>query len=559
MMKPSIYEPFPAYPITKRAWPDNRIEKAPTWCSVDLSEGTQVLPYPISEEKKWQLFQLLLQIGIKQIEIGMPGQCQSAFMFARRLIEKEHTQEDAVIQVMSKMKHKSIEHCLKAVEGAKAVVFHLFHSASTLGRDAIYDGQDEQHMISRVVDSLLYARDKAQDYPDTQFQFQYSPEGFNTTEPERLMKLCQAAIEVMQPTEEAPLIINFFEAVEADSPNRFADRIEYIIEGLGEMPHVTYSVRTHNDRGTAVASSELAMLAGVSRIEGSMLGAGARAGTASLLTIALNLYTQGVMPALNLNDVDEIVATFEECLGERVAKHFPYVGENAFTAYSAHEQFSIHEALQSFDEEKSACWDVPYLPMNPKDIGRDNDAVIRLNHLSGRTGIAHVMKKHHGFCLPYALQKEFSLLVKHQVQTQKIEFDLDALYTFFTETYIRQTEPLSLRSIAFDKMKKQGGWLQCEGKLDFWGETVKFTGEGQGALHTMLNGLKDIFSLEMEIDEYFQHALGHSAVSQAASYVRLRNEKDVFIWGVAVDNDATLANIRALISAINRTMDMTND
>lgn len=558
-MKPSIYEPFPAYPLTERAWPDNVIDKAPVWCSIDLSEGTQSLPYPISEEKRWRLFKLLMQIGIKQFEVGMPGHCESDFLFARRLIEAQPELDGAMMQVLCKMKKKSIDHCFQAMQGADKVIFHLFHSSSALRRSAIYEGHDEGAMINRVVESLLYARDKAQEYPDTTFHFQYSPEGFNTTEPDRLMKLCQAAIEVMQPSQDSPLTINFFEAVETDKPNSFADRIEYMIKGLGTPPHVTYSVRAHNDRGTAVASSELAMLAGVNRIEGSILGAGPRAGTASLLTIALNLYTQGVMPALDLSDVDEIAATIEECLGERLPKNLPYVGENAFTAFSAHEQFSIHEALNSFDKEKTVQWHVPYLPMNPKDIGRDNDAVIRLNHLSGRTGIAHVMKKYHGFCLPYALQKEFSMLVKQQVRTQKEEFDLDTLYPFFEETYIRQDSPLVLRGIAFDKVKKQGTWLQCKGKLSYLGETVNFKGEGQGALHTMLNGLKEILAHELEIDEYFQHALGHSAVSQAASYVRLRNDKDMFIWGVAVDNDATLANIRALISAINRTMDMTND
>lgn len=555
-MKPSIYQEFPRVLLDTRHWPSVVLDKAPVWCSVDLSEGVQALPHTMSEEKRINVFRLLTNIGVKDIEIGCPGCSEADYNFSRTLIEQALIPDDTTIQVMSQMKQEQLDKTFRAIKGAKKVIVHLFQSTSALRRDAIYANHSEEDIIQRAVNSLSYAKEKAKKQPETRFVFQYSPEGFNTTEPSLLIKACLAVIEVMQPSDTFPLIINLLAAVESDLPNVFADQVEHVMSELGSFPYVTVSVRAHNDRGTAVASTELALLAGANRVEGSLLGSGSRAGCASLVTLALNLYSQGVMPGLELSDVNEIVATLEESTGFSVEKRHPYVGEFAFSAFSSYEQYAIKEAFDSFNHSDKTHWHVPYLPMNPFDIGRDNDHVIRLNHLSGRTGVAFVMKKHHGYVLPKSLQKEFCFIAKSYAQTLDGELTADSLRELFLKTYVSQEQPTELRAICFEKDEQDPLKLRCQAKLSYQNVIYQIKGEGNGALHAVLNALIDTLSLTIEIDDYCQHALGQGAEAQAVSYVKLSDEHDNKIWGVGVDTDATLANIRALISAVNRKMEV---
>lgn len=552
-MKPSIYQIFPRINLSDRTWPDCTIDEAPRWCSIDLRNGDQSLPRPMSIDNKIALFSLLVKLGFTEIEVGSPGMSESDFNFVRVLIEEDLIPSGVTLQVMCQMKHASIDKTLLAIEGAPSVILHLYNTTSSLRRETIYDALSDQ-IITRAVSGVRYAKEKIKPLKGTKVSFQYSPEGFNTTEPSLLLEVCRAVIEEIAPTADEPMILNLLAATETDLPNYFADQIEWLVRHLNHPAHVCFSVQTHNDRGSAVAASELALLAGVTRVEGCLLGHGERAGSSCLLTMALNLYTQGIDPRLDFSDVPHVVSKYEAYTGMDCPVRHPYAGDLVFSAFSAPHQFAIREAYRAYSQSDKTHWHVPYLPMDPCHIGRINDDIIRLNALSGRTGIAHVMEKNHGYCLPKGLQSEFSKLIKNRAYEIGGELTSEQVWHFFTEYYFKGPKAFELKSISFEKDPKQADMLHCEGELSFNGNMYHLSGSGNGALDTLSSAIKSTLELPFEVIDYHQHALGMGSTATAVSYLQIEDRQKQCHWGVGVDTDATLSTLFALISALNRKM-----
>lgn len=556
-MKESIYQVFPRVQLSNRQWPDRAITKAPRWCSIDLRDGNQALPKLMSIENKLMLFSFLVSLGFKEIEVGMPGRNRDDFLFVRRLIEENRIPEDVTIQVMTQLKEPMIDETLKALAGCNQAIVHLFQSTSSLRRKEIFEmGIDS--LIEHINSKLSYAKQAvAKNFSREQIQFSFSPEGFNTTEPDTLINICLSVINTMEPTAEQPLILNLMTGVETDSPNFLADQIENLIQALSDKSHICFSIQTHNDRGSAVAGSELALLAGVSRVEGCLLGHGERAGACCLLTLALNLYTQGISPELELSNVNHIVSVYEHCTGMECSPRHPYAGDLVFAAFSAPHQFAIHEAYQQYCQEDKKQWHVPYLPMDPADIGRGNDDIIRLNALSGRTGISYVMSKSHGYQLPRDMQTEFSELIRTKAENLGTELTSEQVWEYFAEHYFKGPKTIELRSISFEKLDG-GDRLICDAHILYHGELKILKGEGTGALDTIINALKNNFDLGFDVIDYHQHALGKGSTATAVSYLQIIDMEGTHFWGVGINVDTTLATLDALFCALNRKMENNN-
>lgn len=555
-MKPSIYQVFPRVELPDRLWPNNQIKEAPAWCSIDLSAGNQALPKPMSLENKVLLFSMLVSIGFKQIEVGIPGRSEEDFLFVRTLIQEKLIPEDVTIQVLSQLKESMIDKTLSAIDGCNKVIINLFQSTSALRREAIFD-MCSQNLLEHTVAKVSYAKTKAkQQLVNTEYQFSFSIEGFNTTEPSLLLELCQAVIDGVAPTPNQPMILSLVAALETDLANYFADQVEYVARALKDKTSVILSVQAHNDRGSAVASSELALLAGASRIEGSLLGHGERAGVCCLLTLALNLYGQGIAPQLELSNLNQIVSVIEHCTEISCDPRHPYAGDLVFAAFSAPQQFAIQKAYQAYMDSQKKEWHVPYLPIDPNDIGRGNDDVIRLNALSGRTGITYVMKKNHGYQLPLGMQNEFSELIKGKAQDTGTELSSEQVWEYFAEYYFKGKKSFELNSISFEKQSSNG--LCCQGEVLYQGKSYQLTGQGSGALDTVIAGIKQCFDWSFDVIDYHQHALGKGSIATAVSYLQIIDVDGNAFWGVGVDSDTTLATLDALSCALNKKLENKN-
>lgn len=557
-MRTSIYKVFPRLTLPNRQWPNNILTTAPEWCSIDLRDGNQALPKPISMDKKIRLFSYLVTLGFKQIEVGTPGRSTEDNLFVRRLIQDNLIPDGVTIQVTTQLKKQAIDTTLDSVKGCKRVIINLCQSTPCSISKDIFDMNHEQFM-THIVSNVIYAKEKATQTLDSgTYQWAFSAEGFNTTEPDLLVSLCEQVIESIKPEENNNLYLTFIAAVETDLPNYFADQIEFFISQLRKHPNIIFGVQTHNDRGGAVASSELALLAGIGRVEGCLLGHGERAGACCLLTLALNLYTHGINIELDFSNVSQMVSVFEHCTGIAVSPRHPYAGELVFTAFSAPHQFAIRESYSADSLQDKKYWQVPYLPMDPNDLGRGNDDVIRLNALSGRSGIAYVMDKSHGYKLPKNMQHEFSLFIKKQAVSLGAEITSEQVWGYFTEHYFKGQKTLELTSVTFnnDGSDKR---LTFKGNVLYNNEKHSIEGHGTEALAIVIASLKNKFDLNFDVIDYHQHALGYGSTATVVSYLQIRDQKNESYWGVGVDSDTTLATLDALFCALNRKMDMNND
>lgn len=550
-MHNTIYTHFPRLEWSQRQWPSKTLTKHPTWCSIDLREGSQSLPTPMNISRKLALFHLLIQLGFKEIEVASPAIADDEFQFVRLLIDEHLIPNNVTIQVISQMKTTSIDRAFEAIQGAKKAIVHLYNTTSMLRRSDVFETNPEE-LISKAITTFRYAKQLAAKMPETDIHFEYSPEGFNTTEPALAIRIVNAVIDEVKPTEEHPLIINLQATMEADLPNVFADQVEYLISQIHSRENVIISIQPHNDRGCAIAAAELGQLAGATRVEGTLLGNGERAGVADILTLALNLHTQGIESGLHIEDINEIMDIYENCTELSVSPRHPYAGELVFTTFSAPHQFAIHEGLKAYEESGKTFWHVPYLPMNPEDIGRGREDIIRLTTQSGRSGLAYVMEKFHGYRLPVNMQKEFSLLVKKEAIQKNREITADDAWDIFMQEYLKAKKPFELKSIYFEKDKDNSSQLNCNGELLFNGEKYDLVSSGNGVIDTVINYLNNKFNLNLIVDDYYQHALSHGSDSIAASYIRVIDQSGNSYWGAGIDNDATLATLRALISAVNR-------
>lgn len=553
-MREPIYQIFPRVNLPERKWPSQILERVPTWCSIDLRDANQSLPKPMSIDKKVMLFSFLTSLGFKQIEVGTPERSKEDALFVRKLIDENLIPNDVTIQVTTQLMEKSIDATLAAVKGCKKVIINLCQSISSLRREEIFD-MKEACLLDHISSSIQYAKQQAQKSLESgQYQWAFSVEGFNTTESNFLEHLCLHVINMFAPNKDNLLILNLLAAVETDLPNRFADQIEWLLQRLQSESHVIYSVQTHNDRGTAVASTELALLAGVQRVEGCLLGHGERAGACCLLTLALNLYTHGIQIDLDFSNIAQVISIFEHCTGIEVSPRHPYAGELVFAAFSAPHQFAIKEGYGAYMQSDRSEWLVPYLPMDPNDLGRGNDDVIRLNALSGRSGISYVMEKNHGYRLPKGMQQEFSALVKLRAQESGGELTSEQVWDFFTEYYFKVKKSFELDSVSFEKSDR-GDRLTCDGEVLFNQQSYPLKGVGSGALDTVMMAIKKAFNISFDVLDYHQHALGKGSMATAVSYLQIVDASDNKYWGVGVDRDTTLATLDALFCALNRRME----
>ena len=546
------YETYPfAVAMEDRQWPSRRIERAPQWCSVDLRDGNQALIEPMGHERKWTLFQALVEMGFKQIEIGFPAASQTDFDFCRYLIEHDAIPDDVTVQVLSQCREKLLERTFEALRGAPRAIVHIYNSTSVAQRRAVFR-MERSEIREIAVRGAETARRLAAEQPETDWHFQYSPESFTGTETEYALEVCEAVLDVWQPDAERPVILNLPATVEMATPNVFADQIEWFSRHLTRRDAVVLSVHPHNDRGTAVAAAEFAVMAGADRVEGTLFGNGERTGNVDLVTLALNLYTQGVDPGLDLSDINQLVRLVEYCNQLPVHPRHPYGGELVFTAFSGSHQDAIKKGLAERERAERDLWDVPYLPIDPRDVGRSYEAVIRINSQSGKGGIAYVLEKDYGLQLPRRMQIEFSKVVQAIADETGRELGGDAIWEAFSDTYLARRAPYAL--VDYETLHRQvggkGHGFAVTVASD--GRQVRVEGHGNGPIDAFIRGLNQRFGLNVQVMDYTEHARKGGADAEAAAYVELQMGDGRAAFGCGVHEDIVAASLRATVSALNR-------
>ncbi len=539
------YRPFNPIELPNRKWPSQVITQAPLWCSVDLRDGNQALIEPMGEDRKRRMFALLLQLGFKQIEIGFPSASQTDYDFLRVLIEGNLIPEDVTIQVLTQAREHLIRRTFEALQGAKRAIVHLYNSTSELQRRVVFK-QDRAGIIAIATEGAALIKHIAADYPDTQWTFEYSPESFTGTELDFAVEICEAVVDVWQPTEDHKVIVNLPATVEMATPNVYADQIEWFSQHFSRRNAILLSLHPHNDRGTAVAAAELALMAGADRIEGTLFGNGERTGNVDIITLALNLFTQGIDPHLDISDIKTIVRTFEYCNQLPVHPRHPYAGELVFTAFSGSHQDAIKKGLAANNGQP--IWEVPYLPIDPADIGRSYEAVIRINSQSGKGGIAYILEKDYGLYLPRRLQIEFSHAVQAIADQTGKELSSADLWTAFRHSYLEAVIPYELVE---QRSNLRGSDTQVTATLRAIDGDFIISGLGNGPIDAFVNALRHHCGLEVQLIDYREHAVGRGADAQAAAYVEMRlSTRSGF--GVGLHENIVTASLRAVLSAINR-------
>ncbi|HEX4974853.1 MAG TPA: 2-isopropylmalate synthase [Pseudomonadales bacterium] len=535
------YRAFPKIELTQRRWPDQTIQHAPRWCSVDLRDGNQALIKPMSPQQKGHFFELLVALGFKEIEVGFPAASQSDFDFVRELIEEQRIPKDVTLQVLTQARPALIERTFDALRGAPRAIVHVYNSTSPVQREQVFQ-LDKAGIIAIAVEGARHVKKLADQQPDTDWTFQYSPESFSQTELDFALAICNAVSEVWQPTADKPIILNLPATVEAATPNVYADQVEWFCDHIRERRHTLISLHTHNDRGCAIAAAELGLMAGADRIEGTLLGNGERTGNMDIVTLAMNLYSQGVDPGLDFSNMARIVQQVESCTELPVHPRHPYAGELVFTAFSGSHQDAIKKGLARYQEGQ--VWQVPYLPIDPRDIGRNYQEVIRINSQSGKGGVAYILKEHCGFDLPRWLQIEFSQIVQAETDRSGEEIDPAALVRLFHRSYLSKENPLQ----DYDIQRQQN---RDHVRLSFtWqGQNHLLQSEGNGVLDALVSGLNRILPSPIDIARYHEHAIDEGATTQAICYMQLRC-RQVFYTGIALSHDVLSASINALLRAL---------
>lgn len=551
------YQPFAFAPKLKnRTWPDKTITKAPIWASVDLRDGNQALIDPMSIEQKLKFFKLLVEIGFKEIEIGFPSAAQVEFDFTRRLIEEGLVPDDVTLQVLVQAREHLIDRTFEALKGVRRAIVHVYNSTSKVQRDKVYQ-MDKAQIKQIAIDGATMLRDKAKHYPETQWVFEYSPESFSQTETDYAVEVCDAVCEIWRPDTGQAVILNLPATVEASTPNIYADQVEYFCRHLKARPHVTISLHTHNDRGCAVAASELGLMAGADRIEGTLLGNGERTGNMDILVMAMNLYTQGIDPELDLSQVSDIVQIVSECNNLPVHPRHPYVGELVFTAFSGSHQDAIKKSLDYNEKhpETQQHWDVAYLPIDPIHIGRGYQDVVRINSQSGKGGAAYILQRHFGFNLPRWTQIDFARVVQAHAESMARELKTDELLEIFTQAYLKQDKfRLSDYTIS-----NKGGAVSFQGQVATPKEVFEVIGQGNGALSAFIDGLVKSTGRQIHVTNYAEHAIDNKAHQKtdidnqtdaaAAAYIQLSVEGQIYS-GIATCHSTVSAMLKGALSAL---------
>lgn len=538
------YRPFTPVSLPDRTWPDQTITKAPIWTSVDLRDGNQALVEPMTVEQKKELFKLLVDVGFKEIEIGFPAASQLDFDFCRWLIEEDQVPADVTLQVLTQARPELIERTYESLIGARRAIVHVYNSTSTTQRDQVFR-MDKEGVKNIAVNGAKCVKEFAAKYPETEWVFQYSPESFTGTEMDYAVEVVDAVTEVWQPTPENKVIINLPATVEVSTPNRYADQIEWFCRNVAKRDCMYVSLHTHNDRGCGVAAAELGMMAGADRIEGTLLGNGERTGNMDVVTMAMNMYSQGVNPELQLGDMDRIVSVVKSVTNLPVHPRHAYAGELVFTAFSGSHQDAINKCLANQTPDKP--WDVAYLPIDPRDLGRTYQEVIRVNSQSGKGGVAYTLEQEHGLALPRWLQVEFSPVVQVFAEQDGGVVNGDTMKQLFEDTYLTGNSPYKLGKYELQK----DGLDTVRADLVIDDEIISIHGQGNGALSAFSQALSAHFNLKLDVVQYQEHALTGSTDSQAITYVQT-NINGKRYNGVAIDEDIVSASMQALIATVNQ-------
>jgi len=543
------YRPFPAVDLPDRRWPSRTITAAPIWCSVDLRDGNQALVEPMGFERKIRLFERLVAIGFREIEVGFPAASQTDFEFVRRIVEEGRIPEDVTIQVLTQARDELIERTFDAIRGARRAIVHLYNSTSTLQRRVVFQS-DRAGIVEIAVRGAETIQRLVPTVPDTDVRLQYSPESFTGTELDFAVEICDAVLDVWQPTPERKAILNLPSTVEMATPNVYADQIEWFGRHVARRDSIVLSVHPHNDRGCAVAAAELAQLAGAERVEGTLFGNGERTGNVDLVTLALNLHTQGVAPGLDFARLDEIVRVAEHCTRLPVHPRHPYAGELVFTAFSGSHQDAIKKGLAVLEESENEIWEVPYLPMDPADVGRSYETVIRINSQSGKGGVAYVLEADHGLRLPRGIQIEFSRAVQGVTDASEEELGSKQILDLFEREYLAPGGRFEL--VDFADTSLAGGRLEVRAKVRADGRLRRVRGTGLGPIDAFVDALRRGFLLDVHVDDYAEHALGHGEGAAAVAYVSMRDGDGRTTWGVGRHASIVGASLAAVVSAVNR-------
>ena len=550
--------------LPDRTWPDKIIDRAPQWCAVDLRDGNQALIDPMSPERKRRMFELLVQMGYKEIEVGFPSASQTDFNFVREIIEHNMIPDDVTIQVLVQAREHLIRRTFEACSGAKNVIVHFYNSTSKLQRRVVFR-KDKEAIKKLATDAAHLVKEIAKDYPDTNWRWEYSPESYTGTEVAYAKEVCDAVVDVLNPTPENPVIINLPSTVEMITPNVYADSVEWMHRNLARREDIILSLHPHNDRGTGVATAELGYMAGADRIEGCLFGNGERTGNVCLVTLGLNMLTQGVDPQIDFSDIDQIRRTVEYCNQLRVPERHPYGGDLVFTAFSGSHQDAINKGIDALadsvkpgarpaeisDEEfQKQTWEVPYLPIDPKDVGRTYEAVIRVNSQSGKGGVAYIMKTDHGMDLPRPMQVEFSSVVQTVTDTEGGEVNAKAMWDIFAGEYLDREAPLEAIALTVDGGQNEGEEAKVTAQVVYKGEQKTVQGRGNGPVAAYCNALEAL-RIDVEVQEYNQHARTAGDDAEAAAYV-LATVDGAKVWGVGIAGSITYASLKAITSAVNR-------
>ncbi|MFL2840692.1 MAG: 2-isopropylmalate synthase [Pseudohongiellaceae bacterium] len=541
------YNAFQPVQLPDRSWPNKVINKAPIWCSVDLRDGNQALIEPMSVAQKKKLFALLVEIGFKEIEIGFPAASQPDFDFVRWLIEEDQIPDDVTIQVLTQARTALIEKTFEALKGVKKAIVHMYNSTSVVQREKVFK-MGKAGIIEIAVNGAKDVRRCAEQRPNTDWYFQYSPESFTGTELDFAVEVCDAVTDIWQPTKERKVILNLPSTVELSTPNVYADQIEWFCNNVKNRDFVIISLHTHNDRGCGIAASELGIMAGAERVEGTLLGNGERTGNLDVVVMGMNMYSQGIDPQLNFSDMDRISSVVKECTQIDVQPRHPYAGSLVFTAFSGSHQDAIKKSLNLHQENEA--WEIAYLPIDPRDVGRTYQDVIRVNSQSGKGGVAYVLDNKYGYQLPRWLQIEFSRVVQKAAENSGQEISPEEIWQLFEQRYLNLSSPLTLQTFSIEK---NGDKETVSGTITLEGQEFYVQGQGSGMLAAFANALQSTLAIEFQVQEYGEHALSQSSNAEAVTYIQLKYKNERYT-GIAINEDIVTSSVNALLNGVGQIM-----
>ena len=549
------YQAYPQVPIQNRQWPGRTITKAPIWCSVDLRDGNQALVDPMDGPRKHRMFKALVEMGFKEIEVGFPAASETDFNFVREIIEQDLIPDDVSIQVLTQAREELIQRTCESLLGSKNCIVHLYNSTSTLQRRVVF-ASDRDGVKQIATDGAMMVRDRIPmlENGGSKVRLEYSPESFTGTELDYAMEVSEAVLDIWGPTAENPTIINLPSTVEMATPNIFADQIEWMGNNFSKRERVILSVHPHNDRGTGVAAAELAQMAGADRVEGTLFGNGERTGNVDIVTLGLNLFTQGVDPALDFSNINALMETAEHCNQLPIHPRHPYAGELVHTAFSGSHQDAINKGMKAMETANSELFEVPYLPIDPKDIGRDYEAIIRVNSQSGKGGVSYILESDYSIRLPKAAQAQFSQVIQKITDATSQEISGQQIWDAFEKEFITQGGPYTLKSFSSKSASRSNDLERVTAVVTHAGKDHKIEATGNGPIAAFVKGMRETFGLSFKLKDYTEHTRTAGSESEAAAYIELvvPDEGGASVFGVGIDTSITLAPIKAVVSAINR-------